>query len=132
MEKTWAVLATVMKFISSQLIVSSLCLIGVGLAGCEPSMEITPIAQLSAQTDHLKQSVLVEGVVRDRAPFLNNAAYQLQDESGEIWVLTSNSLPESGQAVTIKAKIKTKSIVISNQEVQEVYLQEEKLTSVNN
>lgn len=111
---------------------SSFCLISVGLAGCEPSMEITPIAQLSAQTDRLEQSVLVEGIVRDRAPFLNNAAYQLQDESGEIWVLTNNPLPESGQAVTIEAEIKVKSIVLNHQEFEEVYLQEEKLTSPNN
>ncbi|MFP4134653.1 MAG: DNA-binding protein [Halothece sp.] len=121
-----------MKFISSQLIVSSCCLISFGLVGCDPSMEVTPIAQLSAQSDRLEQSVLVEGVVRDRAPFLKNAAYQLQDDSGNIWVFTNNQLPESGQAVTIKAIIKAKSIVINNQEVQEVYLQEETLTSVNN
>ncbi len=132
MERTWAVLVPVMKFISSQLIVSSFCLIGFGLTGCNPLMEVTPIAQLSAQSDRLGQSVLVEGVVRDRAPFLKNAAYQLQDESGEIWVLTNNPLPDSGQAVTIKATIKAKSIVISNQKVQEVYLQEETLTSSNN
>ena len=121
-----------MKLISSHLIVSSFCLIGFGLTGCDPLMEVTPIAQLSAQSDRLGQSVLVEGVVRDRAPFLKNAAYQLEDESGEIWVLTNNPLPESGQAVTIEAKIKVKSIVLNNQDYQEVYLQEETLTSPHN
>lgn len=122
----------VMKIISSPLIVGSLCLICFGLAGCDPSIEVNSIAQLSTQTDRLEQSVLVEGVVRDRAPFLNNGAYQLQDESGTIWILTNNPLPDSGEAVTIEGKIKVKSIVLNNQEDQEVYLEEETLNSSNN
>ncbi|QDZ41453.1 DNA-binding protein [Euhalothece natronophila Z-M001] len=102
------------------------------MAGCDPSIEVNSIAQLSTQTDRLEQSVLVEGVVRDRAPFLNNGAYQLQDESGTIWILTNNPLPDSGEAVTIEGKIKVKSIVLNNQEDQEVYLEEETLNSSNN
>jgi hypothetical protein len=31
--------------------------------------------------------------VENRAPFVGNAAYQLQDGTGKIWILTKQALP---------------------------------------
>lgn len=110
-----------MVSVSSRLILSCLLVSLLALAGC-PS-KVTPIVQLKRQQAG-KDTIYVEGRVRDRAPLLNRAAYQLQDETGNIWVLTHQPLPESGQVLTIQAKIKTKSMVLNKQLSQEVYLQE--------
>jgi len=119
------------KPVLSRLIVSGLLLGFLGLASCQsnPSSEeqlqltITPIGDLNAQTTGLA-SVYVRGTVRDRAPLLNSTAYQIQDNTGQVWVVTNNSPPESGQTLTIQAKIKSKSIVLQQQHSEEVYLQE--------
>lgn len=92
-----------------------------GLVACES--KFTPLAEVKRQQSH-QDEIYVEGIVRDRVPLLKRGAYQLQDETGTIWVITQQSLPESGQAVTIQAKIKSKSIVLHKQLSQEVYLQE--------
>jgi len=105
----------------SRLIFKGLLLTLVGVAGCQP--QITPIVKLNRQAQ-VNSVVYVQGTVRDRAPLLNQTAYQLQDETGKIWVITSHSAPESGQTVMIQAKIKSKLIVLHQQGAQELYLQE--------
>jgi len=103
---------------------SSLILALLGLMACqEQAPAITPIAALQGQSE-TDTVVSVQGTVRDRAPLLKQTAYQLQDDTGEIWVITSDSAPESGQTVTIQAKIKSKSFVLHQQRSQELYLQQ--------
>ncbi|AFZ44743.1 nucleic acid binding OB-fold tRNA/helicase-type [Halothece sp. PCC 7418] len=93
-----------------------------GLTACVEKTPLpTPIAELDRK---MGTSVYVQGIVRDRAPLLNQTAYQLQDDTGQIWVITTDSAPESGQTVTIQAKIKSTSIVLHQQRAQELYLQE--------
>lgn len=110
-----------MASVSSRLILSGLLVSLVALAGCQS--KITPIVQLKRQPAG-KDTIYVQGKVRDRAPLLNRAAYQLQDETGKIWVLTHQPLPKSGQVLTIQAKIKTKSMVLNKQRSQQLYLKE--------
>lgn len=108
----------------SRLILSSFLLALLGLGGCwERSPQITPIVELN-DTQQPDVLVYVEGTVRDRAPLLNQTAYELEDDTGKIWVVTSDSSPESGQRVAIQAKIKSKSIVLNQIQSEEVYLQE--------
>jgi uncharacterized protein YdeI (BOF family) len=103
---------------------SSLILALLGLVACqEKSPESISIAAIPQQ-GKIEQIVTVKGTVRDRAPLLNQTAYQLQDDTGEIWVITHDSAPESGQTVTIQAKIKSKLIVLHQQRSQELYLQQ--------
>lgn len=113
-----------MKPILFPFIHSSLILALLGLVACqEKPPEITSIAALP-QPGGTEKIVSVRGTVRDRAPLLKQTAYQLQDDTGEIWVITSDSAPESGQTVTIQAKIKSKSFVLHQQRSQELYLQQ--------
>lgn len=100
---------------------TSLFLSLLGLVAC--ASKFTPIAEVKRQQPH-QDTIYVEGIVRDRAPLLKRGAYELQDETGTIWVITKQPLPESGQAMTVQAKIKSKSIVLHKQLSQEVYLQE--------
>lgn len=119
-----------MKPLLPRLILSSLLVGCLGFASCQLNQSsdkvevtITPVGELNTDPGG-PESVYVQGTVRDRAPLLNQTAYLLQDNTGQIWVLTNNSPPESGQTLTIQAKIKLKSIVLQQQLSEEVYLQE--------
>lgn len=119
-----------MKSVSSPLILVCLLLSVIAGGGCEqkPQREITPIAGLSSLEQN-KELVYVKGIVRDRAPLLNRSVYELEDTTGKIWVVTTTSPPESGQTVTIEAKIQTQSITLHNQPSEEVYLLQTQLLS---
>jgi len=104
-----------------RLIFKGLLLTLLGLGGCHP--KITSIATLDQQKE-ANSLVYIQGTVRDRAPLIKQTAYQLQDQTGKVWVITTKLPPESGQTITIQAKIKSKSIVLQQQQSQELYLQE--------
>src|SRR4028119_2342830 len=73
----------------------------------------------SAATVHL------QGQVATRAPFLGSGAYKLQDATGAVWVMTSQSLPDVGDEVLIKGQLQFQSIPVGGQDLGEVYIQEE-------
>ena len=106
-----------------------------GLIGCTPlshlglaQPSITPIRELSPQTATTSSSeddlIRLEGQVVDRAPFLDSGSYQLQDETGTVWVLTNGSLPQTGERVQITGKVTYQSIPMGGQDVGELYILE--------
>jgi len=54
------------------------------------------------QKRQVDSEVYLRGKVENRAPFVGNAAYQLQDGTGTIWVLTNQALPQLGDEVLLK------------------------------
>ena len=71
--------------------------------------------------------VYLRGKVENRAPFVGNAAYQLQDGTGTIWVLTNQALPQLGDEVLLKGEVRYKSITLkewAGKDVGEVYVEE--------
>lgn len=106
-------------------------LVSLGSIGCSPLsyLEVafsnpapTPIENLSQQNQNT--TVYVRGTVGDRAPFLGTGAYQLQDETGKVWVLTDDILPQTGEEVTIKGQLEYQSIPVRQYELGELYLLE--------
>jgi hypothetical protein len=76
-------------------------------AGCR--YLTTNIGSITANPgDYLSQEVTVVGTVGDsvKLPFLPGA-YQLKDDTGEIYVLTSGEAPLKGMRVRIKARVET-------------------------
>ena len=91
-------------------------------------LAITSISKL--QKKKSGRTIYVRGKVIHRSPFLGNAAYQLQDDTGSLWVLTSQSLPDKGDEVFIRGKIQRESLLIKEQELGGLYLVElQQLTS---
>jgi len=80
---------------SRQLIKRSwgLTIVGLGLLGCsylgqsdsQPGITLIQEIQFNGQSE---LSVHLQGTVGDRVPLLNSEVYELQDETGVIWVLT--------------------------------------------
>ncbi|NJL44704.1 MAG: hypothetical protein HC922_01055 [Leptolyngbyaceae cyanobacterium SM2_3_12] len=62
--------------------------------------------------------------MEQQLPLLGQGLYQLTDESGTIWVLTSTSPPPLGDQITIRAELHFESILMEGQEIGEYYAEE--------
>jgi hypothetical protein len=68
---------------------------------------VRPIERIQACSNadyaNADYTVRLRGTVGDRAPLLNGQVYQLQDGTGEIWVLTSDTrVHPSFEGVTLR------------------------------
>ncbi|WP_341733915.1 DNA-binding protein [Microcoleus sp. EPA2] len=81
------------------------------------------------QKRQVDTEVYLQGKVENRAPFVGNAAYQLQDASGSIWVLTKQALPQLGDEIMLKGQVRYKSIKLKGfaEDLGEVYIEEVEL-----
>lgn len=105
-----------------------------GLIGCgtithsEPwiNLNTVKINQLQ-QRQKIGAKVYLRGKVERHAPLLGAGAYQLQDDTGSIWVFTTQPLPSLNQDLLIKGKVEYKSILLKDmkgKDIGEVYLKE--------
>ena len=83
------------------------------------SIPINAIAE-----NNQNESIYIMGKVIKLAPLLGNNAYQIQDDTGNIWVVTTANLPSVGQNIFIKCNIKSQTLSLINQELDELYLVE--------
>lgn len=95
-----------------------------GLAGCSIS-SVNSVHQ-QPQRHWFNATVELEGKVIDRVPLLGAAVYQLQDETGKIWILTEHSSLKPGERLRVRGKVRFTSIPIAGQEQGEAYIEEEK------
>lgn len=100
--------------------------LGLELVGCGywfPSTNLTAVSevqQMSSQTD----VIYLKGQVRQVVNLLEEGAYQLQDSTGKIWVITSAPLPQPGDEILIKGQPRYERIPIGQFELGEVYVTE--------
>jgi len=79
------------------------------------------VVQREQQTN---STVYVRGKVGKRAPFLGSRAYELQDTTGTIWVVTTEAVPPAGTEMLIKGQVRYQSISLAGQEAGELYVEE--------
>jgi hypothetical protein len=95
------------------------------LVGCR-----TPVITVKESPEKVGKTVYLTGKVVRLAPFLGNAAYQIEDATGKIWVVTTQ-IPQSNQQINIKGKVEYQSLPIAEQELGDFYLVElERLSSI--
>jgi RecJ-like exonuclease len=74
------------------------------------------------------ERVQLEGTVVDRAPMIDAVVYQLQDETGQIWVLstepTVEPIVQTGDRVLVRGIVRFESILLEEQEFGEAYIEE--------
>jgi hypothetical protein len=103
--------------------------IGVGLlaTACGRFVSAIPIGQVLSQTSNQASPATqtIRGTVVTYAPLLTGSFYQLKDDSGSIWV-RSSQVVAPGDRLTIEGVPRHQAIQISNQEVGEVYFEEQK------
>ncbi|KYC35260.1 hypothetical protein WA1_08890 [Scytonema hofmannii PCC 7110] len=84
---------------------------------------ITPIQEIKPQKED-DATVYIQGHVEKRVPLLKRLAYQIDDSTGKVWVLTNQTGIKEGDKVVFKGKIRYQSIPIAGKEYGEVYLEE--------
>ena len=96
----------------------------VGINVSDYSVKVTRISDLP-QTQNANATVHLLGEVVTKAPFLGSGAYQIKDNTGTIWVITNQTLPEVGDGILLKGQLQYQSIPVGGQELGEVYIQEQ-------
>ena len=97
------------------------------LFGCQAP--VITVEKISAKK--VGKTVYLTGKIVRQAPFLGNAAYQLEDSTGKIWVVTTQEIPPSQQQINIKGEIQYKSLPFAEQELGDFYIVEiEQLSSL--
>ena len=103
----------------------------IGLLGCSlpsqwgialsnsPINAITKIGQANTQ-----KTIQIQGKVITTAPLIDQGAYQLSDETGTIWVLTNQTLPDKGEEIIVRGQLQYQSIPVGRQDLGEFYLVE--------
>ena len=80
-------------------------LVGFVVLGCGPieraSVSITPIATVLEQPDS-ENTVHVRGTVTNRIAILGNGLYEVEDDTGSVWVLTEKDVPALNSTVTVR------------------------------
>jgi hypothetical protein len=87
------------------------------------SSNVTPIRDIKPEQDN-QATVYVQGKVERQVPLLQRWAYQINDSTGKIWVVTNQADLVAGQEVVIKGKVRYKSIPLAGQEFGEIYVEE--------
>jgi hypothetical protein len=88
-------------------------------------------ARKISEIKHQKQvnsTVYLKGKVGNQASFVGSGAYELQDTTGSIWILTKQPLPHKGDELIIEGKLRYQGMPLifaaGGKAVGEVYVQE--------
>ncbi len=84
---------------------------------------VTLIQEIKPETDQ-ETIVYVQGKVEKQVPLVKQWAYQINDSTGKIWVITNQPNLKEGEQVVIKGKVRYKSIPLADQEFGEAYIEE--------
>jgi len=71
------------------------------------------------------RKVYITGEVLRTVPLVKNGAYQVQDETDQLWVLTTQKLPKKGSQISVLGKVVSQELSFSEKElyVQEIEVQ---------
>ena len=85
----------------------------------------TPIEKIHTQSPSADHSLYLQGKVQQRIPLLNGWIYQLQDDTGSIWVITQTSAPNVGAEILIRGLAHYESIPVAGEDLGEHYIEEQ-------
>jgi len=85
---------------------------------------VTPIREIKPEQDN-QAIVYIQGKVEKQAPLIKQWAYEINDSTGKIWVVTNQKNLGERSQVVIKGKVRYRSIPLAGKELGEVYLEEE-------
>lgn len=70
-------------------------------------------------------TVHLQGKIGAQAPLAGLSAYELQDATGKIWVVTKSALPAPGTEVKVVGKVRYQRILLNGQDQGSVYIEQE-------
>jgi hypothetical protein len=94
------------------------------LTGCQ---RVTTVQNVQAHPHRnwFTETVYLQGTVGARAPLLKGQVYELQDQTGTVWVLSHMTQLQSGDRVLIKGRVRYQAIEIAGQNLGDVYIEEQ-------
>ena len=88
-----------------------------------PALPTTAIASLQNQAGQSTQ-VVVRGTVGSLVPIVEGTVYELQDETGKVWVLTRQAPPKQGDVVAVVGQVRSKPIAVpGHTQAASIYLE---------
>ncbi|MBV5261686.1 hypothetical protein FLX56_25055 [Synechococcus moorigangaii CMS01] len=104
-------------------------LIAVNLIGCTPwtvlSQQEDQQTITSLETLTSGAEVQIQGTVTQRVPLLEQGAYELEDDTGRIWVITASPLPEEGTTLAVSGQLQRHELQLQQEDFGELFIQEE-------
>lgn len=94
---------------------------GINLQKFKIGANVTPIQKISKKNQDT--TIYIQGTVEKTAPLIKKKAYQINDSTGKIWVITNQRNLVIGEQVILKGDIRYKSIPLADQEYGETYLE---------
>jgi len=88
-------------------------MMGISIIGCQNPNRLLPlrlmgqvrtVEALQTQVD-VGEKVYVQGTVGDRVPLVNGQVYELQDDTGTIWVVTNDVTITTGETLLIQGNL---------------------------
>lgn len=76
------------------------------------------------QPQRVERSLPLAGAVTQRVALLNSWLYQLDDGTGQVWVVSQESAPAVGTQVYVDGVLRYESIVINGADLGDYYLEE--------
>jgi len=124
-----------MQYKGKYLILFNLLLVG-GLSGCASLAQSTNginlglgnnVTNISDAKSSQKQGIVhLQGQVADIVPLMEPwQAYQLQDASGTVWVITSQAGLRKADRLLVKGNLRYQSIPLERQELGDFYVEEQ-------
>ncbi|MBE9252048.1 hypothetical protein IQ226_23720 [Dolichospermum sp. LEGE 00240] len=85
----------------------------------------TNVAQIQKITKKNQDTTIyIQGKVEKYAPLIKKKAYQINDSTGKIWVITNQGNFQVGEQVVLKGNVQYQSVPLAGKEYGEVYLEE--------
>ncbi|NDJ17491.1 hypothetical protein GS601_09355 [Myxacorys almedinensis A] len=87
---------------------------------------ITKVRDIQKNKNHF--SVHVRGKVGAQAPLMGGVrAYELKDETGSIWIVTTDQIPTQGTPIVVQGTVRLQKIEVGGQDRSAVYLEQRKV-----
>jgi len=85
--------------------------------------ERVKIRDVGSKRDRVVQ---VEGKIKGQAPLMGGQrAYEVQDDTGSVWVVTSRAIPATGSSVTVSGTVRLQKIDLAGQDQSTVYIEQQ-------
>lgn len=90
------------------------------------SSDIIHVSEMRAEDSETSKLVKIDGKVTQIVPLVDSFAYQIEDKTGKIWVVTENQPPQMDQQIVVNGVLQYQKIDIGEQDFGDFYILESK------
>ena len=95
--------------------------IALTLSSCSFQSHQNPLTIAQVMNKRDGKRIYIAGEVIRTVPLVKNGAYQVQDDTNQLWVLSNQKLPEQGTKISILGKVVYQELPFSE---KQLYIQE--------